>query len=1081
MFDSFDGCQPTVVEASLRSRVSIVVGATGSGKSTYVPLWLSQASTQGEKTRILCVQPRRVAAVSLAHRVGSLVGDHSFGEIVGYRIRGDSKDSGQCKILFVTCGYLRTLLACDPSFLESISHVILDEAHERSIDADFVFFALRQLLESIDRCSHIRLVVMSATIDTSIFQTYFSCLVDAPIPVTEVTRKLPHRVQEEYLEDLKGLENLSTQLEEMQLRQGPDAIETSSVLLDLVCRLITSRSKAGMATLVFLPGEGMIDAVEKRLLELVNSDYVIHILHSLVPIEDQRKALKRSLPHVKRVVLATNIAESSLTVEGVNLVIDTGFRREAVFDPVRQVRSLRTVWASKTNICQRKGRTGRVCDGTVIRLFSRELENACMTDYESPEAITANPAIVFLGARFFCERWTREEWLVERIRSTDINLAPFRILSNLLTPVNESFDWTPVLEELCELGVLSSPAREDSELTLFGSLAIWLQIEPQHSRLVFLALVLDCPIEGIVLAAAAGMEKDVFKFTSKFQPWQEKKFAERVISSVLHRVHYDAGFCSELIMVRNLVVSSLLHRARYDDSERIFAPKFYTSGLHMAELDGLKSSCLSIARGLLDWLAVSAGRDRPVGRRPVEISEKGPVVTREKIASLFESLEKGIASDKDQWLDELMRKTSKFMDMVNTRKRSDFMAAELRELFLPLNSYEEGDLLKVIITLGFSSNRILAANACFGRADGEAMTVKRTWDDQTLSAAEIVKVLTGGIEPVHAASQESKVSLVLGGFTEPEIEELAPGATETAQVCFPVSCEYSSVTCSVGIRIILAAFDKVWKVEVGAPEKSEIAKVGKPYIFNICRWHLAGSDERVYCAARNPPSWLETNAPFYEAASERISRNNDRRRNTLAPIYLTVVSRLMAGGVSGTNMLRAEGATVLPIRNKGRVAASMLLCATRLPPGASVKHDVKPDAVVLDNGIDLPIDPNFPVTQPLITAIDDFRFAIYRVLTVRQDGIDTLSSLCIDACNSAHELLNLANEVPTSLDNQITYEITGGVDRDIKSDMVRLAALKAEVDFHYSRVERVRSPRELAELVETVYNIYSHSCSNPVP
>ena len=1028
-----------------------MVGSTGSGKSTCVPLWLSHdAQNTNLSARVICVQPRRVAVVSLARHVSQLMGLGEVGSVVGYRIRGEIKDSDSCKIVFVTCGYLRTALACDPNFLDSASHVVLDEAHERSLDADFLFFKLRSLLENVAGYSKLRLVIMSATIHTEAFQEYFGNLSPTPVPVVELSLSLSHTVSVDYLEDLDHQfpDLVSDVLELEESRQGFDSWEASAALIELTCKLIVTRSTPGMSTLVFLPGESTIDAVEKRLWEVTGASrdqWDIHVLHSLVPIEDQRKALKRpahGLGH--HVVLATNIAESSLTVEGVDLVIDTGFRKEAVFDPVRGFRSLRTVWASRANICQRKGRTGRVCDGKVIRLFSRRVERECMSDYETPEALNSNPVLVFLNAKFLCDRWRRYGF----------RLTPSTVLGGLMTPLTCS--WERTLENLCSVGILqqNSPL-EEAKLTIFGSLASWLQLEPEQAKLVFLGIVFGCPIEGIVLAAAAGMERDIFKFSSKFQPFSESKYSQRVISSILHRIHYDAGFSSELIMLRNLLLSSLLHRSRHSqNSNCVYAPQFLTAGIHLGELDSLKSMCQVITRGVLDWLAVATDSlDQKEDER-----ERG-FVSRDKIDRIFDSLEN---SQDFGMLDSVRSNLVLFMDMVNNRKRRcEFSSSDLARLFLPLRSYEEGDLLKLMITLSFGTRNLISTDASFPRRNGEAMTVKRTWNDADLGAGAVVRALTGGIEPAAVVNEGSKVSLVLGGLTEPEMDE-----TQLHTISFNHGCEYSSVLCGVGLRIILAAFDKVWKLDVGIGQE-EIAKISKPYIYNICRWFI--STDRVYLSHRNPVGWLETSSGFYEGPEDEY-RNSDARRSSLSRMYFGIPSRVVAGSLGGSSQLRAEGTTVLPIRKRGRVALALILCATQDSPVAEM--------VQSGSIMGLNIDTRFPVQPELVDAIQALKDLVWKAIRFDSTAIKSLVSLFEDTKATVDIVMELANRdlEPCDMEQQLEPNYTSSLRSGLNA--YRIETLKAEVEFHFNNNNCPTSISDLASLVDAVYDVYDSLASS---
>jgi hypothetical protein len=798
--------------------------------------------------------------------VARLLDSSDVGGLVGYRMRGDAKDSAETQLLYITCGYLRTLLCCDPAYLRDVSHVILDEAHERSIECDFLFFIVKWLVSRV--ALDVKVIVMSATIDTSQFVSYFSSLSADPIPVFDLGSEPRFPVKEVYLEDLTEEPQLGGLVAETieSLDRGISEFgDLNSSLIDLVAHLAISRSSSGHCTLIFLPGESAIESVEKRILEQTN-DLSVFILHSLVPIEEQRMALRRpSSPQARHVILATNIAESSLTVEGVNLVIDTGLRRESVL--VDKIKSLRTVWASRANMAQRKGRTGRVCEGTVIRLFTRDFESKNISNFEIPEK--TNLDLIFLSAKFLSERWTRT------LGSQLGNLYPSLIVNGLLSFRDFDISLTLTVENLFRMGVLKE-AREDSELTMLGSLASWIQIDPQHSKLIYLSLCQGWLVEGIVMAAAMSSERDIFKHSSRFQTWREKIFADRVVSSALHRLHYDTGFCSDLIMVRNLLVSCLVNRAmRTTESDRIFSVPFQTQGIFLSELDSFRNACNLITRCVRDWLRLLIG-DTPEPSKfacTVSNDEKTVLISREKVDSIFKFLGRDVGSDSSRssqtWIEQQIRNCDLFIDMLNFRKRSSYSLSDLSKLFLPLKTFEEADILKLLVTIASDPEHVLSTHASFPRCDGEAMAVKGG------NVREVISTLTGGIEPIFVQNQESRVSLVASGFSEPEVNELK--GIESSGIYPHQHSEYSSVTCSMGVRIILSVFEKSWRIDVGLG--NETVRVFKPYVYNICRWMQQG-DSRVYLSPRNPTGWLETRSGTDDDVV--FSRNSDGRRSSLA-------------------------------------------------------------------------------------------------------------------------------------------------------------------------------------------------------
>lgn len=1071
-------------------RVSIVVGSTGSGKSTLVPAWLSQRPC--ERCRILCVQPRRVAAIALAHRVSSLLEDPIVGQTVGYRMRGEVRDSASTRVVYTTAGYLRTVLSCEPSFLDHVTHILLDEVHERSMDADFLSFIVRQLLSAVGRNSAIKLVVMSATIDTAMFETYFSCLCPC-IGIIEVPSSSPFSIETEYLEDIVDPSQLSDLLGE------PDqSAELKDSLVDLIVHTALQRGVDGFTTLIFLPGEGAIEAIEKRLLDRIPSDqfrdtddsqdphegstyYEVHVLHSLVPIEEQRRALTRPKTSLGRhIVLATNVAESSLTVEAVNLVIDSGLRRISVYDSVRKIHSLKTTWTSKASICQRKGRTGRVCCGTVVRMFTRQIESLTMNAFDQPETLLANPAMVFLSAKFLTTRWMKSFPAMHALA----RLTPSDVLTGLVSFPASSFNLPATVADLHASGILKSEA-ENSDLTLFGSLAVWLQLDPCVAKLVFLSLLFQCPIEGIVLAGAAAHEKDVFKFSSKISPWREEKFAHRVFSSIQHRTVYDGGFASDLIMMRNLLVSSLVHRARYavTDGPRICVGKFFTGGIFLSELEAFRSSCCLIAKSLSDWLLFISG-DKHESQKYEEDSK---FLSRKNIDDIFDSLEDSVAQDSGtvtEWGSALVKLVDSFVSVIGARRTTWFTDSDLSKFFLPLKRYEEADVLKLMLVLAFGAHgqRVLSANASFPRCDGEAVAVKRPGD---ADAGDIVKILTAGIEPVQVRNQDKRVSLVLSGFVENE-REMAP----------PDSSEYACVTTSVGLRILLSAFEKVYRIDIGVDDV--VHKLSKPYVYNVVRWMLPadgfGSPEmRVYLSPRNPSGWLETSSGFFvatprvdgdvtaeDSAAVREDRNSDGRRKRLASTYFAIPTRVQAGSAV-PNSLRAEGVTVLPIRCGGRVAASMLLCAVPVSEG-SVRNLIVTDAngkesVNLAMGRLMRIHPGFPIWEDMAVSIDKMRDLLHQAVQMEQHvSLTGISEEILTEFKSVFDLANAEEVYPESIPQTDDPHKVTEPREELSLDIVRLKALQREIELLFAVAPHQKpTMHTLSYAFNDIWNMYHSS------
>lgn len=317
----------------------ILVAQPGAGKTTRVPLTLLNSHWAQGKT-LLLLEPRRVAARLAANFMAQQL-DEPVGHTVGYRMRGDSQVSRYTRLEVVTQGVLTRMLQDDP-LLEGIGGIIFDEFHERSIEADLGLALALDVQQSIR--DDLRLVVMSATIDVAALQK----VLGEKTPVIESTGR------QYSVETIYQPVPRETDLETL----------ASGVVSDALNRPETRD------ILVILPGVAEITRLV-RVLEDSSLDIEVRALHGRMSVEAQQAALKQnaSLP---RVIVSTAIAESSVTVDGVNVVIDAGLERVPLFQPRLGLTQLTTRWVNRASADQRRGRAGRQCPGLCFRLWSRE-------------------------------------------------------------------------------------------------------------------------------------------------------------------------------------------------------------------------------------------------------------------------------------------------------------------------------------------------------------------------------------------------------------------------------------------------------------------------------------------------------------------------------------------------------------------------------------------------------------------------------------------------------------------------------------------------------------------------------------
>ncbi|MEM7545447.1 MAG: ATP-dependent helicase HrpB [Pseudomonadota bacterium] len=327
----------------------VLTAPPGAGKTTLVPLAL--LNLPGLTGRILMLEPRRLAARAAAERMASLRSE-TVGETVGFRIKGETKTSTQTRIEVVTEGILTRILQSDPE-LAGIDAIIFDEFHERSLNADLGLALAVEVREALR--PDLRLIVMSATLDA---EPVAALLGDAPI-IRSDGRAYP--VETRWL-----------------------AIPRKARLDDAMADLIrTAHDAKNGDILAFLPSVRDIRHVAARLGTLPDTTRV-HSLFGAMAFKDQRAALAGSAPGQRKIVLATAIAETSLTVEGVRIVVDAGLARRSRFDPGSGMAGLVTERATKAEATQRQGRAGRLSPGVCYRLWTRAEEGA-MAQFAPPE------------------------------------------------------------------------------------------------------------------------------------------------------------------------------------------------------------------------------------------------------------------------------------------------------------------------------------------------------------------------------------------------------------------------------------------------------------------------------------------------------------------------------------------------------------------------------------------------------------------------------------------------------------------------------------------------------------------------
>lgn len=344
--------------AALEARSSaVLVAPPGAGKTTRVPLALLDAPWRGDG-RIILLEPRRLAARAAARRMAATLGEE-VGGLVGYRVRLDSRVSKRTRIEVVTEGIFTRMILDDPE-LSGIAAVLFDEFHERSLDADL---GLALALDAAALRPDLRLLVMSATIDGA---RVARLLDDAPV-IESPGRAFPvvtHHVDRD------------------------PALRLEDQLANVV--LEAMRAESG-SVLVFLPGQAEIFRTAERLAGRLGAHVDLAPLHGQLSPAEQDRAVQPAPAGHRKIVLATSIAETSLTIEGVRIVVDSGYRRIPVYEPATGLTRLETRRVSRAGAEQRRGRAGRTQPGICYRLWN-EGQSAALDAFDRPEILDADLA-----------------------------------------------------------------------------------------------------------------------------------------------------------------------------------------------------------------------------------------------------------------------------------------------------------------------------------------------------------------------------------------------------------------------------------------------------------------------------------------------------------------------------------------------------------------------------------------------------------------------------------------------------------------------------------------------------------------
>ncbi|NQZ09467.1 MAG: ATP-dependent helicase HrpB [Algicola sp.] len=404
---------PQLFTALKDHNVVILQAPPGAGKSTFLPLQLIKKGLF--KGKIIMLEPRRLAARSIAHYLSSQLGE-PVGQTVGYRIRQETKVSANTVLEIVTEGVLTRMIQSDPE-LSGIDLVIFDEFHERSIHADLALTLSLEIQGALRE--DLKLLIMSATLDSE----YLAQTLNAPV-ITSEGRSYPVDIR--YL----------------PTKQDQIVGQISSLIIQLV------EEETG-SMLVFLPGAAEINKVAEFIGRNDLPEQVkVYPLYGDLDKKQQQAAINPCIGDERKIVLATNIAETSLTIDGIRLVIDSGLKRHASFNPKNGVTKLQTTTIAKSSAIQRAGRAGRLMPGICYRLDSAEIFERRM-DFDQPEILTSDLMPLMLEVTHWGAQIDELQW---------VNVPPKHLVTqaqNLMVQleiVDQQLKLTPLGNKINRLG-----------------------------------------------------------------------------------------------------------------------------------------------------------------------------------------------------------------------------------------------------------------------------------------------------------------------------------------------------------------------------------------------------------------------------------------------------------------------------------------------------------------------------------------------------------------------------------------------------------------------------------------------------
>ncbi|KAH8392172.1 hypothetical protein KR215_002281 [Drosophila sulfurigaster] len=563
-----------ILKAVAQHQVVLIVGSTGCGKTTQVPQILLDADiAQGRASacHIVCTQPRRISAITVAERV-SYERAEQLGQSVGYQIRLESrKPRERASIKFCTTGVLLQQLQSDP-LLHHVSHLLLDEIHERSVETDLLMALLKVILPQRPT---LKVILMSATVREQDFCDYFdNC------PMFRIEGVM-HPVQMLYLEEVLALtgyqfpkrrekrarenpeyramiepylrrirgdydERVLNQLRQPE-SEGCEDIEFIAELIYYICS-----TQAEGAILVFMPGYDKIAKLSTLLgkSQRWRNELIIQPLHSMLSTMDQQSVFRRPPAGKRKVIISTIIAETSVTIDDVVFVINTGRTKLSNYDTETNIQTLEECWVTQANTQQRKGRAGRVQPGICYNLFSRAREQL-MAEIPTPEILRSKLESIILSLKLL------------HIEN------PYVFLQTLINaPAQEAINNGVALLKRIEA------LDANGQLTPLGMHLAKMPIDPQMGKMILMSALFRC-LDPITSAAAALSYKMPF-----YTPMGQERRVDEAKRQLSHNMRSDH------LLVHNAIAG--YRESRLEHRDRDFCFNNFLSTMTLQQLERMK-------------------------------------------------------------------------------------------------------------------------------------------------------------------------------------------------------------------------------------------------------------------------------------------------------------------------------------------------------------------------------------------------------------------------------------------------------------------------------------------------------------